>query len=200
MKRKLLQAGILGIAIAPVLACATAQYQPPAASGSAEDSQREIDLSYDEVWERLVQFTAGTYFGIDNFEKESGLMTLSFGAEDPGRFVDGGRWKSTAPAFEGNYVDYLARYQNGQLTGRMNIVVTELASNRTRVRVNARYVFSSVVVDPYTSQRITNSWSFNTGTADTASVANAAMGTPPTRTLRPTHAAEREILDAIDSP
>jgi hypothetical protein len=148
-------------------------------------------MTFDETWQWLIEYAAASFFAIENYEKESGLMILSFGSIQPSQFVDGGFWKSSGlgTKFEGNYVDYLAQHRGGSLNGKMNIVVIELAEDKTRVSVNARYTFTCPP----------DTWVFASGGNATVKIESKVSGTSDTRTLVPTHIAEKSILDALES-
>ncbi|MHC4378236.1 MAG: hypothetical protein ACYS26_16670 [Planctomycetota bacterium] len=188
----------------------SADYTDPDTSSSESDWSRTIDRDFDVVWQSLIDHVSGTFFAIDNFEKESGLITLSFGASNIDDFVDGGQWTFkrtagpdpitgapiTALEFEGNYAEYTERHLNAELTGSMNIFVREIESDRTVVKVRARYVV--VIAQATTGGLIKNTWSFDTGGSDTVMISNPTKGTPPTRTFTPTHLAEKTILSAVE--
>jgi len=180
----------------------SAVYNPPIEDKALNKYSKTITKSFDEVWDALINYSARTFFGIDNFEKESGLLTLSFGASNPEEYVTGGYWKTDVVYganqlhFEGDYVEYLSIYQNGTLTGKMNIVVNRINESSTQVIVNARYVFSISAVDA-NGRTQNNTWSFNTGECEELRISNATKGTPPTRTLCPTYKAENAILQAL---
>lgn len=76
-----------------ILGCVSAKYTPPIVDNSHENYSRTINKSFDDTWKALIQHSASTFFGIENFEKESGLITLSFGASNPSDFITGGHWK-----------------------------------------------------------------------------------------------------------
>jgi len=143
----------------------------------------------------LIQHAASTFFAIDNFEKESGLLTLSFGVGDPSAFIDCGQWTASwtdvsyqRHNFSGTYVDFLIQHQAGSFGGKMNLLVAELGTTRSQVTVNARYIL----------QAPPNSWSFDSGGSVTVYVANPAKSAgSPTRKCQPTYKAERTILDAV---
>ncbi|WP_145063584.1 hypothetical protein [Engelhardtia mirabilis] len=189
----------------------TASYEPPTPSTDPGDWSRVIDLPMDPVWEALVDHVSGTYFAIDNFEKASGLMTLSFGASNVGDFVDGGTWdfKQTQGqvgatgevrqrlVFNGNYAEFLELYRSGDLSGRMNLFVREVGEATTEVKVRARYVVESLGESG--GSVIRSSWAFDTGGSDTLAIANPTRGAGPTRTMCPTHLAERSILNAVEA-
>jgi hypothetical protein len=173
-----------------ILSGCTASYAPPVRTEiDPSMNSRIVNRSFDETWQTLIEYAASTFFGLDNYEKDSGLLTLSFGSSNPSQFVDGGNWKSTSPKFEGNYVDYMARHLGGRLDGKMNIVVVPIDDENTKVTVNARYVFTATGG---------NSWVFDSGGSATVVPSNQAMGTTSERTLMPTHHAEQTILSALD--
>jgi len=197
--------GWLGaVALLPIgTACISADYRPPELGDHEAEYERTVDRPFDETWQALVDYAASTYFGIENFEKDSGLLTLSFGAENPGDFVDGGYWKARGGNlaqsidFEGNYVDYATMYLEGRLQARMNIVVRPVNDETTAVRVNTRYVFAVSRQDG-SGRHYTETWSFESGGSDTVTIRNPTSGTPKTRTLMPTYKAEKAILEAIE--
>ncbi|PJA96227.1 MAG: hypothetical protein CO129_07620 [Ignavibacteriales bacterium CG_4_9_14_3_um_filter_34_10] len=178
-------------------------YKPPSQENLQNKYIKEFNRPYNEIWDALINYSASTFFGIDNFEKESGLLTLSFGASNPQDYITGGYWKTDIVYgvnelhFEGDYVEYLSLYQNGSLVGKMNIVVKKIDDNNTRVVVNARYVFSTNATDA-NGRSYNNTWNFNTGGCSEIMVSNASKGTQPTRTLCPTYKAENAILSALE--
>ncbi len=168
--------------------CATSSYSPPTVSSVAANKYTlVIEKPYEETWSSLISHAASTFFAIDEFEKDSGLMTLSFGTSDPGRFINCGTWSSSQ--YVGEYVSFLARMQGGTLSGKMNILVRAISDDQSEVRVNARYIF---IAPP-------DSWAFDTGGSASASVGSqSAYGTGTTiRTCKPTYEAENSILAAM---
>ena len=178
-------------------------YKPPLRDNSINNYSKIFNKTFDETWDALINYSASTFFGIDNFEKQSGLLTLSFGASNPQDYITGGHWKTDVVYgvnelhFEGDYVEYLAKYMNGNLVGKMNIVVKKVDDNHTKVTVNARYVFTTDYVDA-NGRHFGDTWSFNTGGCSEIAVSNASKGTQPTRTICPTYKAENAILSALE--
>jgi hypothetical protein len=178
-----------------LVGCATGTYAPPMHSADKTKYSIELDKPFDTVWQDLIQYAAGTFFAIDNYEKDSGLITLSFGSNDPAQFITGGQWtaKNLSQSYSGDYVDFLHRYHGATLEGKMNIVVMAIDENRTRVQVNARYIFSAPPV-----QNVPGTvWSFDTGSCGTSQVFNPVQGTGNTRTICPTYKAEEAVLSAL---
>lgn len=176
-------------------------YSPPA----ARDYTNSVSVTkgYDDAWEDLIAYTSQSFFSIDNFEKDSGLLTLSFGADRPSRYIDCGAFQATGSGinFNGSYVDFLQQYNGAELDGKMNLRVRRMDALHTEVTVNARYLFStpaSVVGSGRYAQTIpANNWVFDSRSQATVSVTNAMDGTNNTRTCQPTGLAEREILQAV---
>lgn len=181
--------------------CVAGAYTPPTAETSPPHPEREIQKSFDDTWAALVDHTSKAFFGIDRFEKASGLMTLSFSSAEAERFIDCGHMKASSnhPLYPFSadmpYAQYLQTYRSGQLTGKMNLVVKSLGPTRTLVRVNVRYIFST---PPIFEQGIpVQTWTFDSSGQSTIVVAKAIQRTKDTRTCRPTFAAELEILNAL---
>lgn len=176
--------------------CATATYTlPPSPTASADEYQRTYGAPFDQVWTALVDHASSTFFGIDNFEKSSGLLTLSFGAQNPDRFINCGRVRFTTPSgdVEMPYAKYLYENLGAILTGKMNLVVRSVSESSTIVRVNTRYVFST----PATANVNAETFAFETTTQGYRHVRNPLPGTSPTRACRSTQVAERTILDGV---
>lgn len=185
--------------------CATsnATYKPPVQENiSKKNYTRTINKPFDEVWQNLVSYAATTFFAIDNFEKDSGLLTLSFGASNPEEYITGGDWYIeernfvSKLNFEGDYVEYAKLYLNGGLTGKMNIVLTKVNNAQTKITITARYIFS---ISHQIQQGVYNqTWNFDTGNCQSKNIGNPTKGTPSTRTICPTYKAENTILNAIE--
>lgn len=165
--------------------CVSGVYVKPTHEDKKENYTLTVNKSFDEVWNQLIEYSASTFFAIDNYEKDSGLITLSFGSSQPSEFITGGYWE--AIGYKGDYVDFSADFNNGRLSGKMNIVVIKVSDNESRVIVNARYVFTTP----------SHTWSFDTGNCDTIFASSPPMGTGRERTICPTYKAENAILDAL---
>ena len=170
----------------------TPEYNAPPAEDNPPASAT-LNQGYDDAWNSLISFTSERFFAIDNYEKESGLMTLKFSA-NPSRFVTCGEIDTDGPpAYSGPYLDwYDQRRATPELDGRMNLTVREISSEEVRVEVNARYVLS--ISYPTGSQL---KWAFNTGGSDTITVPANNFGARQDRTCRPTHEAERVIVEGL---
>lgn len=168
--------------------CATTNYTQPDTYENAENTIT-IDADLDTTWNAIIDYASSAFFGIDSFEKSSGLITLTFGADHPGAFVDCGYFKvSGLITFDDTYASWI--YTNGgRLDGRMNITARPAGENQTEIRVNSRYVVH------YQTDQGNYTWSFNTGSEDSQTVSNQAKR--ETRTCRATGEAEENILTGV---
>ncbi len=116
-----------------------------------------IDKPKDKVWSKLVQNLGQSFFTINNLDKDSGFINLSY-TGDPEKYVDCGTIESTVtnlrgernynfPASKGHMVyeifdrnlNLFGIERKMELQGRININVIEVNKNKTSVSVNVRY-------------------------------------------------------------
>ena len=146
-----------------------------------------VGMSRDVVWAKAIPQLGKTFFVINNLDKASGLVNVSYSG-DPEKYVDGGiitskvsgpqgEQTSTFPASRA-YQHYLGtvRLNNGMmgivsldrklsLDGRANIILEEIEPTKTRITVNIRYVLNKSVVmaNQAHSQTLSNTMSMSTG-------------------------------------
>lgn len=187
-----------------LLGCATprqASYVPPASA--TYENHLLLNSSYDDTWNALVDVASTSFFAINTFEKDSGLMTLDF-SSNPSRFVDCGIWNENG--LSGPYLAYLADAgYTVNLQGKMNLRVSSTKASKTSVTVNARYIltasYAGLVQNIWTGNQLTNisnTWSFDSKGSEKIKVRNPTSGVSPYRTCRPTGVAEREIIGAVE--
>ena len=165
-----------------------------------------VNAPFDRVWDELIAKVGSTFFAIENFEKASGLLTLSFTTSPFSKSVDGGHSKrhfdnsfsapighATVINFDGNYADYLQQFLNATLLGKVNLVVRSIDANSTSVTVNTRFVVSA----PNGPTLLT--WSWNSGERCSQSVKDGASGQMVERVFQSTGFVEKQIMDAIQS-
>jgi len=177
-----------------VVGCARGGYQPPTAASIRNETV--VDRPFDQTWDALVRMTAQTFFAIDNFERASGLITLSFGADNIARFVDCGQFETSGGVvtFSGPWATFVERYAGATLNGRMNLLVQREGANRTRVRVSARYILTIPELQAPNQRML---FSFDSTGQATVPTATPVAGSNRDRTCRPTGEAERTILNAV---
>ena len=172
---------ILAVAAA---GCATSKlnYTPPVLE--TVHNQVVVDAPFEEVWDRLVKNLASDFFVINNIEKSSRIINVSFSTNNPSDFVTCGltsREFSNArgtqqyqydPASSAQYTftDVKGMLFNAsrtsRLNGRTNVYVAPDDSGGTMVSVNAKYVvdvslsFTNVYNQPAGAQNV--SFDFST--------------------------------------
>lgn len=141
-----------------VAACGEMQYVPPESSGGNASNSVVVQTPFDEAWSRAIPQIGKSFFAINNIDKSSGILNVSYSG-DPEQYVDCGTIHSEFGSAAFDFPAARAEQQflgpsgvnppRGQfdrrvsLDGRMNIVFERAAAGYTRVTVNAMYVVSS---------------------------------------------------------
>ena len=81
---------LLGIAfvVAGCAAQGTQNYTEPFERDT--ENQITVPTPFNETWDRLVKNLSADFFSINNIEKASRIINVSFSTQDPGQFVDCG--------------------------------------------------------------------------------------------------------------
>lgn len=142
--------------------CASEYNYTPPTETAALNNTIVVDKGKDEVWKEIVPALGKTFFVINNLDKESGLINISYSG-DPEKYVDCGRIHSLVSNLAGkrtyNFPASKAHQQyeilnntglwnivrKMDLDGRMNIIVEELGPKQTKITANARYVLTKSV-------------------------------------------------------
>ena len=164
-KQKIAFWGLLGIFLTScTTVSSTYKYYEP--EPTHVDNELVIERPFSEVWDSLVKELAKSFFVINNVEKESRIINVSFLTNNPEDYIDCGRSHRTSQiddesfnfnypvahsnsfiiaAHWGTYKNLLAKYlinRKVSLEGRVNIYVAP-QDEGTVITANARYVFSS---------------------------------------------------------
>ncbi len=208
---------VLVIAIASsIAACAgKVDYVRPTTHLAAASNVKTIDRPREAVWNTSIPELGKQFFVINNLDKSSGLMNLSY-AGDPERYIDCGRITSYVKNARGERtydfsgakaqqsyeimnpsvgLFYLDRRMN--LEGRVNLIFEEVSPSATRVTANTRYVVTRTQIIQGANNNVPqtkiDTISFNSGAG--ASFPAAAQG--QVAECVSTGTLEREILSAI---
>ena len=155
----------------------------------AASNVKMIEKPRDQVWASSVPELGKRFFTINNLDKSSGLINVSY-TGDPEQFVDCGIIKSFVKnargertyEFPGGKAQQIYEIMaNGQLQfidrrmsleGRVNVIFEQEGPSRTKVTVNTRYVLTRTqtisTLDGRTAQ-MSDTTAFNSG-------GNATMG------------------------
>lgn len=186
----------------------TAQVRPPS-------NIKVVERPRDAVWNASVPELGKQFFVINNIDKSSGLMNISY-TGDPERYIDCGRIVSYVMNAHGERtydfagakaqqyfeilnpsIGHLNIDRRMSLEGRVNLIFEEVGPNTTRVTANTRYIATRTqiaydAVKKY-PQSVTDTISFNYGGG--ASFPKNSQG--QSSECVSTGALEREILSAI---
>lgn len=208
---------LLPIAAALLLAgCVSGNthYEPAGAGDAKATNSKTVNKPREEVWAAAVPALGKQFYVINNVDKGSGLINLTFSASNPDHYVDCGQFTVTVEgprpsnvSFSGASADerYQAFLQGSGLAyihrkmaldGRVNLIFEEAGPRTTRVTANVRYTLTRTATVqraavPY-PQTLSHSIGFNSGGRETFP---ASSGQP--MQCMPTSALERHILSLI---
>lgn len=179
--------GLIGASL--LLGCAAVtgglRYAPPEPRVDQQNS-RTFDAETDAVWRALIAHVGDTFFVIDNMEKDSYFLNLSFSAKDPTEHIDCGHVTSNVAnargprtysfpaasasqeyeATNGGHLYFISRQIT--LSGKVNVLLTSVSPSQTQMKVTTRYVVRKTAVqrtpmdiDP--PQNLDATVSFSTG-------------------------------------
>lgn len=122
----------------------------------AVKNARVFDAPYDKVWKATVDAIASSFWTLDNIEKDSGILTLSYACNDATPWVDCGKthnvvtmgiqdivFDSATPYVAlkaandmGNVWDVERRVS---MFAKSNVLVKKITANQTKVTINTNY-------------------------------------------------------------
>lgn len=177
-----------------------------------------VDRPRDQVWSAAIPELGKRFFVINNLDKGSGFINLSY-LGDPEKYIDCGTIRvdmdlagapitsiPAAAAFKGYALmtlgDVLMITRRMELDGKVNLIFEEISSNQTRVTANTRFtVKRNVETKHYGSGRVvytdSNAIAFNTGDAATFPVAEYGANNGNKTECVSTGALELEVLGSI---
>ncbi|KAF0222668.1 MAG: hypothetical protein FD176_2492 [Rhodospirillaceae bacterium] len=138
-------------------ATTTENYVPP--TEHVVENSVEIKEPFDVVWDRLIRNLSEDFFVINNVERASRIINVSFSSQQAQQFIDCGTSMRTFTNVRGKqdytYATagssaYTTTDRNGiafnvfrstKLDGRANVYVAPAGDKATSVSVNAKYVF-----------------------------------------------------------
>jgi hypothetical protein len=179
----------IAMCLAALAGCTSTVTHEPPPTYTPPTPRPPLDLTvvssrgFDHTWDALVNYASATRFSIDEFEKDSGLLTLSDSPADPQSVVDCGTWTQS-----GRTQPYVARTDGLSLRTRANVFVQRSGGGQTRLRINVRYEMRDTSGNMY---------AFTTNQPVTVAVKNRTVGTPTQRICLSNHVAEREFLEGV---
>lgn len=177
------------------------KYVPPNIDGINFKNFVITNKNFNETWTSVIDFVNDSFFKIENLDKDSGLLTLSFGSEEVENFIDCGDFEYTlfftGEEFKGSYIDYAKSGLLAVLEAKMNINIRKIDNESTKISINTNYTFSTQHALGYYDPKLNQTYSFVSGGYQTINVINPIKGSIPTRTCKSTNFAEKEIFSVI---
>ncbi|MFZ3084253.1 hypothetical protein [Rhodoferax ferrireducens] len=207
---------VITIAVLALTACAgKVDYIRPISQTTSSSNVKVVDKPREAVWNASVPELGKQFFMINNLDKSSGLINVSYNGE-PEKYIDCGRITSYVKNARGERTYEFAGAKGHQtyeimlpgtglfnierkmsLEGRVNLVFEELSPTQTRVTANTRYVVQRQQVIRNVAnnfpQSSTDSISFNSGGGTSFPAGSDGRAAECVAT----GALEREILSAI---
>ena len=161
------------------------KFTPPAESYSLNNSTT-VNKNKDEVWKTIVPQLGKSFFVINNLDKESGIINVSYSG-NPENYVDCGRIYSYVknargertydfPASRGHQQyevmekgEYYTCDRKIDCEGRINVIVQEISSNETQISINIKYVLTKTA-------RVSNAMGDSRTSTDTISFVSGQQG------------------------
>lgn len=206
IRKTLLIFGVLPLGLLSGCATSTMNYTPPTARPIV--NSKTVPQPFDAVWDRLVRQLSGDFFVINNIDKNSRLINVSFSSQKPSEYVDCGfssrvfknaRGETASSYNTSDSSAFVTTSPQGlaftvrrvsRLDGRINIYVAPeeggtLISVNTKYVVNMQVTGTSIEGRPLGSQN--HIWDFSTKQAQKGEVECIANGE-----------IERKILSFVD--
>ena len=177
------------------------KYVPPNIDDTKFKNSIITNKNFDETLTSLIDFANDSFFKIENLDKDSGFLRLSFGSKEAEKFIDCGDFEYTlfftGEKFKGSYIDYAKSGLLAMLMAKMNINIQKIDNESTKVSINTNYTYSTQHALGYYDPELNQTYSFASGGYQTINVINPISGSIPTRTCKSTNFAENTIFDVI---
>ena len=177
------------------------KYVPPNIDDTNFKNSVITNKDFDEAWTSITDFVNNSFFKIENLEKDSGLLTLSFGSKEAENFIDCGDFEYTlfftGEEFKGSYIDYAKSGLLAVLDAKMNINIRKIDNESTKISIYTNYMYSTQHALGYYDPKLNQTYSFVSGGYQTINVINPISGSLPTRTCKSTNFAENTIFNVI---
>ena len=208
---------LLTLMVISTLGCGLGQHKLDYTPPQPHDVVTSVTVAgtKDEVWAKLVPALSKTFFVINNIDKDSGLINVSY-AGDPEQFIDCGKIYSSVHDLAGERVyhfpaataykeyEYFQHalwlaHRRMHLDGRVNIVVEEKTTKETTVSVNVNYIVQKTVNYPYVASGY-GSYPGAGNNVDTISFIGDKTDTFAAGTIcRSKGSLEKQILDLVSN-
>lgn len=132
-------------------------YTPPQNSNNMVKNEKMVNGEFKKNWDTIVEKLSENSFVINNMNKDSGFINISFSTNQPSTYVDCGKWNGhfknlrVDQNYHFNGADSRSYYSAmgagaGQvqittnLSGRINLLLKDLEDNQQKYKVNIKYI------------------------------------------------------------
>lgn len=137
-------------------------YTPPSDFNTEKISTTKIiNKDYNKTWDELVNNLSDNSFVINNMNKDSGFINISFSVSNPSLYSDCGRWIGYFKNLNGEANYNFSGAENAKLStmngtsminiistktlsGRANILIQKIEDKKQKIKVNVKYILSGV--------------------------------------------------------
>ena len=165
---------------------------------------RDLDAPFDVVWSSVTNVAGATFFGIKNFDKGSGLMTLDYSnMREFGYYVDCGSLTGglaiqfqNFPGLPQHSVLNSVPLKKIDLAGTGNITIRAIGPRKTHIQINSLYEltgYNTDVVDGKVVLTEAAQWRFTTRDADAQQVGYRNI------ICRPSYKLESDFLTEVSA-
>lgn len=196
-----------------VAGCVKVDYIRPTAQPTPSANVKLINKPRELVWNASVPELSKRFFVINNLDKSSGLINVSY-TGDPEKYIDCGQitlyvgertYDFAGAKAQQSYqvigpgLDLISIERKMSLDGRANLIFEEIGPSQTRVTAHARYIVQRHMTSLNTTNNISHSRSDNVSFNSGGSSSFPAASSSDSRALEcvATGELEREILSAI---
>ena len=120
------------------------KYVPPNIDDTNFKNTVITNKNFEETWTSVIDFVDDSFFKIENLEKDSGLLTLSFGSKEAENFIDCGDFEYTlfftGEEFKGSYIDYVKSGLLAVLEAKMNINIQNILAFIVEIGTKIKFV------------------------------------------------------------
>ena len=177
------------------------KYVPPNIDNTNFKNSVITNKNFEETWTSVLDFVSDSFFKIENLEKDSGLLMLSFSSKEAEKFIDCGDFEYTlfftGEEFKGSYIDYAKSGLLAILEAKMKINIQKIDNKSSKISVNTNYTYSTQHALGYYDPKLNQTYSFVSGGYQTIDVINPIKGSIPTRTCKSTNFAENAIFNIL---
>jgi len=172
---------------------------------------KEVIGDYNKIWSTLIRNLSDTSFSVNNIEKDSGFINISFSSNNPNEFIDCGKWSGffenmqTKEIYNFDAADNANFLSLGdgvirvnrvtELNGRINLSLQKIDNQKSMLKVNVRYVFTGKDYQTFLAYSYRNNISTWDITFDSKTIGKNKLGQTTCKSIG---TLEKKLLSLVD--